>query len=66
MDKLKLIHQLFIGKVADEIGNNRAQELLEESKNAINSFPKPSCVKPCSPSDWYEGGKCDLNGCYHK
>jgi hypothetical protein len=23
-----------------------------------------SCDKPCSPSDWCKGGKCDLNGCY--
>lgn len=23
-----------------------------------------SCSKSCSPSDWYKGGKCDLNGCY--
>lgn len=26
------------------------------------SKPK-SCNKPCSPSDWHKGGKCDLNGC---
>lgn len=25
-----------------------------------------SCNKPCSPSDWYKGGKCDKNGCYHE
>ncbi len=22
------------------------------------------CNKPCSPSDWHKGGKCDKNGCY--
>jgi hypothetical protein len=25
---------------------------------------KKSCNKPCSPSDYYPGGKCDKNGCY--
>ena len=25
-----------------------------------------SCNKACSPSDYYEGGKCDKNGCYKK
>ena len=25
-----------------------------------------SCSKPCSPSDWYKGGKCDKNGCYYE
>ncbi len=22
------------------------------------------CTVPCGPSDWYPGGKCDVNGCY--
>jgi len=34
--------------------------------NDIHNVSKRSCDKPCSPSDWYEGGKCDKNGCYHK
>jgi hypothetical protein len=25
-----------------------------------------SCDKPCGPSDWYKGGKCDRNGCYYE
>lgn len=25
-----------------------------------------SCNKSCSPSDWYKGGKYDINGCYYK
>lgn len=25
-----------------------------------------SCSKPCGPSDFCEGGKCDKNGCYQK
>lgn len=25
----------------------------------------PSCSKACSPSDFYKGGYCDKNGCFH-
>lgn len=25
-----------------------------------------SCDKSCSPSDYYKGGKCDLNGCFEE
>lgn len=25
---------------------------------------RKSCEVACSPSDYYKGGKCDLNGCY--
>tara|TARA_R110000803_G_scaffold76454_3_gene141099 strand:+ start:103 stop:237 length:135 start_codon:yes stop_codon:yes gene_type:complete len=32
---LKLIHQLFIGKVSDVIGFEKTIELLRESKKAI-------------------------------
>jgi len=35
MENLKLIHQLFVGKVADEIGMERAIQLLEEAKEAF-------------------------------
>lgn len=24
-----------------------------------------SCSRACSPSDWYQEGKCGRNGCYH-
>ena len=27
---------------------------------------KKSCSLSCGPSDWYKGGKCDINGCYHE
>ena len=33
--KEKLINQLFIGKVSDEIGFNKTIELLKESRNAF-------------------------------
>jgi len=36
MDTEKLIHQLFIGKVADEIGIKKTTQLLKESKEAFN------------------------------
>lgn len=26
---------------------------------------KRSCDAACSPSDWYEQGKCGRNGCFH-
>lgn len=35
MENLKLVHQLFIGKVVDEIGIERTTELLEEAKEAF-------------------------------
>ena len=35
MDRQKLIHQLFIGKVADFLGVKKTTELLEESKEAF-------------------------------
>lgn len=33
---------------------------------AVVEKPIMSCDKPCSPSDWYKGGKCDKNGCYYE
>ena len=35
MENLKLVHQLFIGKVIDEIGSERTTELLKEAKEAF-------------------------------
>ncbi len=29
-----------------------------------NEQTKESCNHSCSPSDWYKGGKCDINGCH--
>ena len=37
MNKEKLIHQLFIGKVSDEIGLKRTTELLREAKEAFST-----------------------------
>ena len=33
------------------------------TKEGLKEQAKP-CHIPCSPSDYYKGGKCDLNGCY--
>jgi hypothetical protein len=34
-------------------------------KQCMEAFTaKKSCAKSCSPSDYYRGGKCDLNGCF--
>jgi hypothetical protein len=35
MDRQKLIHQLFIGKVADVLGLEKTTELLKEAKEAF-------------------------------
>ena len=46
----------------------RVEELdkILGQKLPIHNVSKRSCNKSCSQSDWYEGGKCDKNGCYHK
>lgn len=36
----KLIHQLFIGKVVDEIGQAKTMQLLKESHEAITTLNK--------------------------
>ena len=47
--------------------NSKISELEKiEVKSTLAPVSKRSCLKACSPSDWYEGGKCDKNGCYHK
>jgi len=38
MDKQRLIHQLFVGKVADILGFDKASELLKEATKALESF----------------------------
>jgi len=30
----------------------------------IEKMNQKSCDNPCSPSDYYKGGKCDKMGCY--
>ena len=37
-DKEKLIHQLFIGKVASEIGMEKTAKLLNEAKEAFKNY----------------------------
>lgn len=36
MDNLKLVHQLFVGKVVDEIGTDKTTELLKQAKEAFS------------------------------
>ncbi len=36
MDNLKLVHQLFVGKVVDEIGMDKTTELLKQAKEAFS------------------------------
>ena len=40
MNKQKLIHQLFIGKVADVIGFDKTTELLKEAIEAFKDVPE--------------------------
>ena len=40
MDKQKLIHQLFIGKVAEILGVEKTTKLLKEAKRVINEMEK--------------------------
>lgn len=42
MDRQKLIHQLFVGKVAEVLGMEKTTELLKEAKEA---FSIPSIVQ---------------------
>ena len=37
MDNTKLVHQLFIGKVADVIGSEKTETLLKEAKEAFDT-----------------------------
>lgn len=37
--------------------------LVASNPDAGSENPK-SCDHPCSPSDFYKGGKCDKMGCY--
>ena len=61
MDRQKLIHQLFIGKVADVLGMEKTTELLKEAKEvfSIPNIVQQSeqvqfkCDKVC---DWYSVG----------
>lgn len=45
MENLKLVHQLFIDKVADEIGIEKTKELLKEVKEAF-AIPDVVQAKP--------------------
>ena len=38
MKKLKLVHQLFVGKIGDEIGMEKTANLLKESEKAFSFF----------------------------
>jgi hypothetical protein len=40
MNELKLTHELFIGKVANELGFDKTVKLLKEAKEAIKPLTK--------------------------
>jgi len=39
---------------------------LRESINLLEETRVEPCNKPCSPGDYYKGGKCDQNVCYEE
>jgi len=43
MDRQKLIHQLFVGKVTEIIGYEKTMALLRESTEAFDLEPKDEC-----------------------
>jgi hypothetical protein len=54
----KYLHEVFIGK--KHIG------LLKQRQNTQTRQDLPirkSCNRACSASDFYKGGRCDINGC---
>ena len=53
MDKTKLTHQLFIGKVSEIIGHEKTIELLREAKTAIDT------IEPHLPLVDISGQVCD-------
>ena len=59
MDRQKLIHQLFIGKVADVLGLEKTTELLKEAKEAfaISDVVQVKPEKVCKGS-WQIGNNC--------
>lgn len=60
MDKQKLIHQLFVGKVADVIGWKETTALLKEAREAFNAIPKKQTSLIGSAE---EVGKCSHRNC---
>ncbi|MFN5417289.1 MAG: hypothetical protein ACK5B9_09555 [Flavobacteriia bacterium] len=68
MDREKLIKQLFIGKVADIIGNQKTTELLKESTFVIDEMiksRKADVIKSVCDNEWHEmdlavHGKCGV------
>lgn len=45
VEKLKLIHQLFIGKVVEVIGFEKSVQLLKEAQEAIDELEKFNLIK---------------------
>lgn len=60
MDKDKLIHQLFIGKVTDIIGKEKTRTLLNEAKEAFDVL----IVIDCGACKHQEVSKY-VNPCYN-
>lgn len=48
------------------VANMRAFLEAEKAAGHLSKDYQQPCNKPCGPSDYYRGGKCDENGCYNE
>ena len=55
---------------ADKDGFSVGSGMIAQCRAALamadNTSELLPCPHSCGPSDWYEGGKCDENGCFFK
>jgi ribosomal protein L37AE/L43A len=60
VDKQKLIHQLFVGKVADEIGFQKTMKLLAEATKAFEKEPqcKHEKYRPSPSGEFWVCASC--------
>ena len=67
MNTEKLVHQLFIGKVADILGFDKTTQLLKEAKDAIEplnqgqKLPMAGVVKSCGSCHYSDNGNHGCN-----
>lgn len=54
------------GTIVYKAGKHKNGRMLDDVFYDGMPIIKKSCSKSCGPSDYCEGGKCDINGCYEK
>lgn len=66
-EKIKMPLEFLTKNSPHSDGQEYRWNTMEELRRAQHPIKfRNSCTLPCSPSDWYKGGKCDKNGCYHE